>query len=256
MIKALSSLNFRDLGGLPAADGRRLRYDMIYRSEGPGSFSAEHRRELRALDIRFICDLRSEVERRTAPNDWNETGRLLHFDVTSDLRTATNQGWSSLRNDPSEDGAKTAMKANYMAIPTALHPRIVPLIDAIIDRETPVLIHCTAGKDRTGVLVALLLALLEVPYEDIVCDYLRSDVFAKNLRLAGSIADAFNETLGFRPSAATINAMIGVDTEFLDAAFTTVVRDWGSIGAYFASAGSDRGRCERFRDVLLEDGGT
>ncbi len=174
MIKALANLNFRDIGGLQAVDGLRLRHRMIYRSEGPASFLAEHRRELRALDIRLICDLRAEVERTAAPNDWSDTGRLLNLEVADDLRAATNAGWRALRDDPTETGARNAMVANYRAIPAALHPRMDLLIDAIVDGE------------------------------------------------------------------------------YLNAAFDALARRWGSIDAYFGSAGLDADRRGEFRQVMLE----
>jgi protein-tyrosine phosphatase len=253
MTVALSLLNFRDLGGLSTEDGRRLRPGVLYRSEGPASFKDDHRRELTELKIRLVCDLRADVERRVAPNDWTTTARLLNLDVTNDLRTETNEGWNALRHDPSEAGARKAMSTNYAAIPGAIQPHWVALIDAIIEGETPVLVHCTAGKDRTGVLVALLLLLLGVPRQDAIRDYLRSDVFGKNLRVGGSVIHAFEETFGFTPSDATINTMIGVFPEFLEAAFDQIIRDWGSIEAYFEAAGVDAARRDRFRAALLVD---
>jgi protein-tyrosine phosphatase len=254
MTVALSQLNFRDLGGLPTRDGRRLRPGMLYRSEGPASFAAEHQHELQALGIRLICDLRAEVERRAAPHDDGMTARRLHLDLANDLRSETNEGWSALRNDPSEAGARAAMQLNYAAMPAALLPHLRGFVDAIIAGETPVLMHCTAGKDRTGVLVALLLTVLGVPEDVVVADYLRSDVFAKNLRLGGSIAHAFEQTFGFTPSEATINAMIGVDPGFLAAALHAVTVRHGSVERYFASAGIGEAQLAQLCATLLADG--
>jgi protein-tyrosine phosphatase len=250
---ALSRLNFRDLGGLPTTDGRRVRAGLLYRSEGPANFAAEHRVELGAIGFRLICDLRAHVERNHAPNDWSTTARVLNLDVNNDLRTETNAGWAALRDDPSEAGAVNAMMLNYKAIPGALHPHMRSLIDAMLDGEVPVLMHCTAGKDRTGVLVALLLSLLGVDRAEVLRDYERSDIFAHNLRLGGSIAEAFSATFGFVPSEATIAAMIGVDPAFLDAAYGAVEREWGSVEAYFATAGIDEARQDRLRALLLSD---
>jgi len=252
MIKALANLNFRDLGGLPTRDGRGLRHGLIYRSEGPVRLLPEHRQELRSLDIKLICDLRAEIERAAAPNDWNATGRLLNFDVVNDLRVSTHEAWRALRDDASETAAKIAMRSNYTAIPFALQPQLADLIGAVIDGEAPVLIHCTAGKDRTGVLIALLLALLGVGRDEIDADYLRSDVFATNLDLCSSIAESFKMMFGFSPSAVAIRTMLGVDSEYLDAAFEAVARDFGSVDAYFTSAGLDKDQLEQFRSAMLQ----
>jgi protein-tyrosine phosphatase len=255
MTRALSQLNFRDLGFLPAADGRTLRPGLLYRAEGPASFNAEHRSELAALNIKLVCDLRAEVERRAAPNDWAANGaataQLMEMEITADLREATNAGWSLLRENPSQEGAIRAMMHNYAAMPAAMQPHLRGLVTAIIEGQIPVLIHCTAGKDRTGVLMALLLSLLGVPREAINADYLRSDIFAKNLRLGGSIAHAFEATFGFTPSQETIDAMIGVDLKFLDAAFAAIQTNSGGLDAYFEAAGIDATTRTRLRDALL-----
>jgi protein-tyrosine phosphatase len=252
MTEALSRLNFRDVGGMPLAAGGRLRSGIIYRSEGPASFDDAHRAELVSLDIRLVCDLRADVERDVAPNDWTTTARLYNLDLTNDLRTETNQGWDALRDDPSAAGARIAMIANYAAMPGAILPHLGGLVDAIAGGEAPVLIHCTAGKDRTGVLMAILLLAAGVTRAAVVADYLRSDVFARNMRLGGSIAEAFEKTFGFVPSQATIDTMIGVDTGFLDAALDVIDAAHGSIEGYFLAAGIGADQLALFRVALRE----
>jgi protein-tyrosine phosphatase len=250
MTVALSRLNFRDLGGLPAAGGV-LRQGALFRSEGPASFLQDHHAELEALGIRLICDLRTAVERDAAPHRWPHAARTLHLDLTNDLRSEANEGWAALRTDPSEAGALRAMTLNYVAMPAALHPQLAALADALLDAGLPALIHCTAGKDRTGVLIALLLRLLGASREAVLADYLRSDVFAANLRLGGSITDTFQKTFGFAPSQATIDAMIGVNPAFLEAAFAAIDQHWGNLETYFESAGLTE-RADRLRAVLVE----
>ncbi len=250
MTEALSQLNFRDVGGMPTDDGGILKPGLIYRSEGPASFEAIHRAELGALGIRLVCDLRADTERSKDPNDWSDTARLLNLDVTADLRVQTNDGWMTLKDDPTPDAARKALTDNYAAIPGAILPHLYELIEAIVAGETPVLVHCTAGKDRTGVLMALLLQALRVPREVVVADYQRSDVFAKNLRVRGGIPEQFEQTFGFRPSESLIDAMIGVDEAFLAAAMTAVTREWGSIDGYFAAAGIDDALLASFRETM------
>jgi len=252
MPDALSNLNFRDLGGLMTSEGRRLRYHRIYRNEGPASYSAEHCAALRALQIRLICDLRGDGERCAAPNLWNDTARLMNFSVADDVRAANARGWHLFREEPNATGASKAIRSNYRTIPVAIHPRLAELVDAVRSGETPVLIHCTAGKDRTGVLVALLLAWLDVPREIIAADYLESVVFAGNLRARDSIAAVLGKTFGLAPDDTTLAVVMGVDREFLDAAFDAVHARWGSVADYFADAGLDREHRRAFGDAMLE----
>jgi protein-tyrosine phosphatase len=254
MGEALSRLNFRDLGGLPGSDGLRLRAGLLYRGEGPASFAAEHLGELGALGFRLVCDLRSRAERERAPNSWAGGARLLDIDINSDLRDASAAGWLALKDAPGEDGAKAAMRDNYRAMPAALLPHLRGLFEAIAAGETPVLIHCTAGKDRTGVLVALLLLLLGVPAAEIERDYMRSAVFAETARLDASIAHGFREGLGFEPDRATIAAIVGAEPSYLNAALDGIDSKWGGIDAYFAAAGIDADMRAALRRALLVAG--
>jgi len=113
-------------------------------------------------------------------------------------------------------------------------------------------VHCTAGKDRTGVAVAVLLSLLGVSRELILSDYARSDVFARNLRLAGSVDHAFQNHFGFVPPDTVMNLLIGVQPDFLGAALDEVDREWGSVSGYFTAGGVDAGRQQRISEMLLD----
>jgi protein-tyrosine phosphatase len=251
MTEALSKLNFRDVGGIPTDTGGVVRPGILYRSEGPASFADVHRSELRALGIKLICDLRSDSERNKDPNDWAETARLLNFDITADLRVSTNAGWATLKDDPTVEAGKRALVTNYAEMPGQMLPNLNTLVDAIVAGGTPVLVHCTAGKDRTGVMVAILLTALGVPHDLILADYERSEIFARNMRARGGVHEQFEEHFGFRPTERLIDAMIGVDIEYLEAALATVVEKWGSIERYFAAAGVDEGQLDRFRETLV-----
>jgi protein-tyrosine phosphatase len=232
MTAALSKLNFRDLGGFSATGRRRIRAGILFRSEGPASFLEEHRAELLTLGVRSVCDLRSGAERQQAPNDWiGPACCLLNLDMNTDLRAAGADFWESLRSDPSEANARRVMARNYNLMPAALLPHVSRIAAALLAREVPMVVHCTAGKDRTGVAVAILLSLLGVSREDIVSDYAKSDVFGRNMKLAGSM---------------------GTDSTFLVGALQALEHEWGSVAGYFAAAGVDPGQQEQLRSVLLE----
>jgi protein-tyrosine phosphatase len=250
-LDTLSDLNFRDLGGLPVAGGT-IRRGIIYRSEGPASFSEVHRIELIKRNFRLVCDLRSASERTRKPNDWAGNARLLNIDIITDLRDLTNDGWRVLSAKPSAQGAREAMIGNYRAMPAAFQPHVAKLIDALIAGESPVLIHCTAGKDRTGVLIALLLRLMGASDEAILRDYLLSDRFRQGGSGADLVRRVFTRAFGYAPDEQTLVPIIGVDPAYLQAAFDSVAARWGAVEAYFAGAGIDEGKREALAARLVE----
>lgn len=252
MMTTLRHLNFRDIGGIAGDNGRLIRKGLVYRSEGPGSFDDVHGAELRALPIRLVCDLRSAVERDRDPHRWlTDDVRVLDLDMNTDLRAGSNDGWALLRENPTRDGALAAMRHNYAAMPGALVPQLDDFVDALIKRETPMLVHCTAGKDRTGVLLAVLLRALGVAQVDIMQDYLRSDVFSTNRPMGESLAHSFNAHFGFVPSDAVIETLMGVHPVFLEAAFAVINEKWGGMDGYLAAAGIDQARVAALRDAML-----
>ena len=250
MVRELAKLNFRDIGGLPTSNGSEVRSGVIFRSEGPASFQPTHERELNALGIRLICDLRADTERQKSPNAWAPDARLLNIDINSDVRVSPGHLLETLGPDRSVEALRQASMKNYAATARALRPRVHELVQAIVAGERPALVHCTAGKDRTGVLVALILEALGVPEKVVIADYMRSDVYAQNLRLEEGLPRQIEEVFGFLPDEAWIDVLIGVDEEFIRTALETVRNEWGTVEDYFSPAGADPGLMSRFRELM------
>jgi protein-tyrosine phosphatase len=248
----LAKLNFRDIGGIAAEGGRLIRKGLVYRSEGPASFDELHGEELRALNIHTVCDLRSEVERNKDPHAWL-TGdcSVLELDMNTDLRAGQNDGWALLAKDPKRETALQTMRMTYSEMPGALVSHLGAFFDTLIEEETPMLIHCTAGKDRTGVLVAILLRVLGVKHVDIMQDYLRSNVFAHNRPMGESLAHTFQEYFGFIPPAEVIETMMAVHPEFIESAFEVIDTKWDGLDGYLATAGVDSPAVTKLRDAML-----
>lgn len=253
MTVALSKLNFRDVGGLPVAGGASLRSGLLYRSEGPASFVEEHHRELSALGFRSVCDLRSDIEREKVPNDWcGPDCRLLDLDMNTDLRAQNEEAWKTLGADPSPGRATAVMAQNYGLMPQAFQRHAAVFVDALLDGETPMLVHCTAGKDRTGVVVALLLDLLGVPRDVIALDYAKSSVVAQSPVVSRHLREDMEKAFGFAPPEATVAALIGVDARFLENALVAIDATWSGADGYFEAAGVDAGRRQALKSLMIQ----
>jgi protein-tyrosine phosphatase len=166
-------LNVRDLGGLPAADGRRIRDGALVRSDHTGRLTAEGRAALIAHGVRTIIDLRTQVElERDPPAFRDEAGaavRYLHLPLFSD----DEQFDAELR-------ATSSSVEAYQLFLDRWGESVAVVVTAVARApEGGVLIHCYSGKDRTGVIVALVLAVMGVPDDVIAADYALTDA---NLR--------------------------------------------------------------------------
>lgn len=154
------AVNFRDVGGLPAATGT-TRPGVLYRSGSLARIDASARAVISGLGLRRIIDLRDDDEVALEPT-------LLDPAVSDTIRVPLVLGSvaSFFENDISLDEL-------YAHIVDESAPGLVEVARAVIETQ-PVLVHCTAGKDRTGVSVALILSAAGVDEDAVVADYART----------------------------------------------------------------------------------
>ncbi|WP_422342784.1 tyrosine-protein phosphatase [Parasphingorhabdus sp.] len=237
MSEPVTSLNFRDLGGIAAETGK-IRSGLLFRSEGPRNFCDRHFEELRNFGIHSIIDLRSVDERKEIPHAWHSPEcTLLELEVDADLRVFGDEGRERLQRGSDPAIAVDTMKETYRSIPGSLTRHWARITGVMSGGSMPMLINCTAGKDRTGVAIALLLELVGVPRHEIMKDYLRSNVFGQNMHRTDTVRDGFMTSYGFVPSDGQIEALIGVQSDYLQSAWSEVDKRWGGLDSYFDDAG-------------------
>ncbi len=164
--------NFRDLGGYRSADGRTVRWGRLFRSGKLSGLTASDVVRLADHGIRVVCDLRTPVERRREPSVPGVAPLHLGWDY--------DVGHGRLRELAGQPGVTPeqvhdALADAYAAMPWQFARPYADAIRRLVDGQLPLVFHCTAGKDRTGVLAALILRALDVPEADVVEDYLLTD---------------------------------------------------------------------------------
>jgi len=249
--------NFRDLGGLRSVSGRRLRPGRLFRSGSLAQLDDADLAVLQALNLRLVCDLRSEGERRSHPSRWPQgsTPRALAFDVNEDLRAQQPQFVRQMMQDPSTAGARGLMLETYRRLPGACIGRLALLFDALAAEDgTPAVIHCTAGKDRTGFVCAMLLCALDVPIDVIHADYLLSMQYNDRAALDALVRQILQDTVGVCAAPPVLDVLNGVHRDYLAASFERIREDYGSVESYLAAAGLDRTLRQRLQYRLLEAG--
>jgi protein tyrosine/serine phosphatase len=227
--------NFRDYGGY-AARGGRLRTGRLWRSGQHSEATPEDLDKVHALRIATVIDLRGDSERAgnrclRHPEFEGEVlfhpgetasaaGRAVHEEMARDVRTA--------------DDARQAMLNLYETLP--FRPVLVGTyrlyIQALAERESPSLLHCLAGKDRTGVAAALVHHLLGVHHDDIVADYLLTNTAGNAEARIEAGARHVREGFGISMDDAAVRVLMGVEAPFLERAFATVRERHGSVEAY------------------------
>jgi protein-tyrosine phosphatase len=232
--------NFRDIGGYRTADGRRVKWGMIYRSADLSKLTASDIANLNGLGVDKVFDLRSTGERRSAPDVFVGRGATvsLDYDVHSQAISA------ALRSAPTPESLRKAMAAAYPELLTSIQPELRQLFDQLLEGKGSTIYHCTAGKDRTGVATALILSALGVPREMIYADYLMSNRFYHPAASATPMG-------GLPPELSAV--LIGVDESYLRTVFDSIDAQYGSVDGYLDRAlGIGAAKITRLRALYTE----
>jgi protein-tyrosine phosphatase len=221
--------NFRDLGGYAARDGRTVRWRQIFRSNHLGHVTDADIEILRSLGVRSAFDFRGAEERVTALCDIREIAvhsLPIEPTVVASLRARAAAG-TALSSVDAVDVMRDSYR-NYVLYNT---PSFRALFAHLLEDRAPLVIHCTAGKDRTGFACALILHALDVPDDVIADDYLLTNRFyRRDPNSSSDLPDEVRQVLGT------------VETSFLAAGFEAIGQEYGDLESYFSDGLNVRAR--------------
>ncbi|MFC4594004.1 tyrosine-protein phosphatase [Sphingobium tyrosinilyticum] len=244
-----SAFNLRDFGGYATADGRVVRRGMLYRSGTMALLSDADAAHLRSLGIRAICDFRRGNERTAEPTLWH--GAEVDYFCRDYSESSGLLGEMLKRTDATAEDMREAMLSLYRVIPVDHAASYRAMFAQIANGRVPILINCSAGKDRTGVGAALILAALGVPRETIVADYLLTNEHADWNWLLAQRNTLVARARRVRPEV--LEPLLTVDVAYLDALFAVLDERHGGVDGYLTQAlGVDEAARKALRTRLLD----
>lgn len=245
--------NLRDYGGYPAAEGGRVRSGMLFRSGQHMEASDRDLALIDALDIRTVIDLRGTSEREGFPcrRHPNFAAQVLAHDGETTNSPPHEGGGGPVVMTPEK--ARERMLAVYTRMP--VNPAMIAMFaryfNALDENDGGSLVHCFAGKDRTGMAVALLLHALGVHHDDILAEFLlTNDAPTRNILERQSLPRMEAHYGAIEPEA--LHNLMGVLPEYFETYVRKVTDDHGSLDAYLATIlGVDGPRKARLRAKLV-----
>jgi protein-tyrosine phosphatase len=235
------SFNFRDLGGYKAADGRTVRWRQLFRSDGLHRLTGADLDQLVGLGLRTVIDLRTaeEVSER-GRIEWPAPDLAYHHLPMLDVLPNRDEYPSWVDAEFLADRYVGMLGEGTKAVTGAL---------AILTKPSayPAVFHCAAGKDRTGILAAVVLGLLGVADNDIVADYALSR--AAMVRMLEWLRITYPDAMEKLDQVST--ALMMADPETMAMFLARFRKEYGSFETYAGSLGL-AGSLRDLRDSLLE----
>lgn len=233
--------NFRDVGGLPTTDGRRVRTGVLFRSGHLAHATEQDAAFLASLGLHTVFDFRNRDDIALEGPDTALPGtRNLNLPL-SDPSPQNADFWrlvrhgdlATLREVLGDGKAEERMVSSYRRVVlerTAEHGRMFALLSEPEDGAVPALLHCAAGKDRAGTSIAIILLALGVQRSAIEADYLESNARHRRYKVVrgdGSTGAAIDPDV-----QALLDPLFDARVAYLRAAFATIEERWGGVEPY------------------------
>jgi protein-tyrosine phosphatase len=228
------SRNFRDLGGYRSADGRYVRWGLIYRSSDLADLTAKDIAYLDGLGIRLVCDVRTEGERKRSPTNWTgHAPELLSAPIGPERNMTLTAEEIKRKYTSPEAQSKDAARA-YERLVIEYAAQYGNILRRLAAGNLPAVEHCSSGKDRTGVFSAILLTALGVPREVVMKDYLLSTRYLLAPDSIQKTSADLQRIFGIPEplELSTVQAIMTTRPEALESAFDSITKTYGSFDSY------------------------
>ncbi len=244
--------NFRDLGGYTGFDGRTVKWGCLYRSGQLSNLNNRGLTTLSNLNLHTVIDFRSKLEVEKHPNRLPPGTRQINLPILGQLNKDMEQEvHSRIKNNNFLDfKPEDFFLAAYQEFATGFTPKYKSFVHTVLNAKgSPVLWHCTAGKDRTGFASAILLQLLGVDLDIIYQDYLLSNQYMKRMNKILMLAVLARGMKAYR----MIQPLRQVQRKWLERAILSIDNEWGDFQSYAREGlALDQADIRKLQDTLLE----
>lgn len=245
-----NTINFRDLGGLKTKDGRTVRKGFIYRSDNLSKLETADFGRFNALRIATVYDLRTDHEIKGKEDHLPANVHYLHTPVVQD-NAGEIKGLKKrvLNGEITEQQAKDMTARFYADAVTVNIGSVKDILKQITSSNQPVLYHCSAGKDRTGIISALILSVLNVDRQVIVDDFMVSNYYRRG-RAEKTLGKAkLGRIIKPKLNMGAVEILSTVDESFINATFNAIDSTYGGMEPFIEN---QLGINKEARKLLIE----
>ena len=249
-VQLVGGVNFRDLGGYQAVDGRRVRWGKLFRSDNLGRLTDRDVVFLQKMGIQLVCDFRTPAEIKKLPDRYpaDPDGQSLRLPIRHGESDPADT-FERIKKGDIDWMTEAYMIKGYIKNIDHFAPLWATFFKTLAEPSNrPLVFHCTGGKDRAGVAAALILLALDVPEETVIRDHGLS-----NLYIAAVLESIYDRirTMGVNPDS--ISAYFTAPQNAIISVLEHLKKAYGSAANYLVSkAGVDEKLLTRLKDDLLD----
>ena len=223
--------NFRDLGGYKTSDGKTVKWGKVYRSDNLHSLTDEDLKYMERLNIKSVVDFRSDEERNEEPDRLTPDMTPILLPIKFEPEGVTENLTRDLTFG-NLDSSNLLRDFNIILVKEFTEEYREFFRHIVDNGGEPLLLHCTAGKDRAGFGSAMILTVLGVPREKIIEDYLLTNTYVSD-HVDRKLLETELKTF-FRADSDNLRKINLVEERYIQAAFDTIDSHWGGMDQYIA----------------------
>lgn len=247
--------NFRDFGGYESKSGARVKNGVLFRSGQFSGLTANGQNQIKDLNIKTLIDLRKSNERSKQPANLGDLkiNRIENDHLHIDAKSLPSHLEFLKEKDRRYEEIFDYMVNTTRKIPFEHDHKIIfaQALKELAHSNTPIIIHCTAGKDRTGILCAIILKILEVDEPVIIEDYLYTNHVPGHEAIIVKYAEFSSAAIGRKITPENMRPMGRVHEDFISAAFNAINAEFENLENYLAHIGIAASDIEKIKSNLL-----
>lgn len=245
------AFNFRDLGGYRTSEGTKTHWGKLFRSDNLSKLTRGDLKQIEKLNLQLVIDLRSIEERISRPNrlPMRNGIRIKNIEISDSDKSHNELKREIFYGKLREGDLEEMLFSAYKRAVTEYHDELSLFFRLLLDPSNyPALVLCNAGKDRTGVAIALVLMALGVYRKTVMEDYMLSKAFLEPMVQRMTIRVRLLSL--FRADISQLKTMLNTRIDYLNTTFDTIEKKFGSTESFLDSLGMDGDRRKSLRNIL------
>lgn len=245
-VKLQGTINFRDIGGYQTSNGKHVKWGRIYRSAALDKLTGDDLKKLQSMALAYDLDFRGPHEVDIAPD--RIPANVIRISLPAGSENVGDSNYmKNMLNQADKDSSLIKFYSDLSPFTARYKPVFHQLL--LLSKDSSLVFHCSAGKDRTGIAAALILYALGVSEKTIMEDYVATNYYRKSVNEA-AIAVMKSQ---YGMTDATAKSMMAAKEGYLNATFASIKNKYGNIENYLEKEmGLDKRSLQKLRQNYLE----